>query len=429
MVFADDRIISLAEDDPEILHLADQIKAAQDQLNAMESVANIKAPLHYPKRQSDRTAWAERGLKKYGRYIERQGFGRIDLGSRIDKGMNYARDDAARTAFLAIPSVLKRGVQIGYHAKHKGGKVNVSQNVESWTFAAPVTINGTTGNMAVIVQKTTGLFYKAHKVLMPDGRAFLLSGNDNTESGRVQGATTSGRLAGPTDSVSTHSILESSENSNNNFMESEADSYSSDDSAYWESMPEDSEQIAEANTTYDYSKPFAEQVDDWKAGLIPQIDSLVLGATPSIWQRVGFNALPVTINQTHVDYALNNTKDSDHYIGEAALKDLPNQIERPVAIIQSQSDPKRAVVIVRRVHNGKNIINAVEVDGQARLNRRRTDSNAITSVYAATNALGMLNDALHHESAGAVELFYWNKREAYTLLNCPRLCGQHKRGP
>lgn len=64
VVFADDRIISLAEDDPEILHLADQIKAAQDQLNAMESVANIKAPLHYPKRQSDRTAWAERELKK-----------------------------------------------------------------------------------------------------------------------------------------------------------------------------------------------------------------------------------------------------------------------------------------------------------------------------------------------------------------------------
>lgn len=185
-------------------------------------------------------------LKKYGRYIERQGFGRIDLGSRIDKGMNYARDDAARAAFLAIPSVLKRGVQIGYHAKHKGGKVNVSQNVESWTFAAPVTINGITGNMTVIVQKTTGLFYKAHKVLMPDGRAFLLSGNDNTESGRVQGATTSGRLAGPTDSVSTHSILESSENSNNNYMESEADSYSTDDSAYWESMPEDQELLRNA---------------------------------------------------------------------------------------------------------------------------------------------------------------------------------------
>jgi len=246
VVFADDRIISLAEDDPEILHLADQIKAAQDQLNTMESVANIKAPLHYPKRQSDRTAWAERELKKYGRYIERQGFGRIDLGSRIDKGMNYARDDAARAAFLAIPSVLKRGVQIGYHAKHKGGKVNVSQNVESWTFAAPVTINGTTGNMAVIVQKTTGLFYKAHKVLMPDGSAFLLSGNDNTEPGSVQGATTSGRLAGPTDSVSTHIILESSENSNNNFMESEADSYSTDDSAYWESMPEDQELLRNA---------------------------------------------------------------------------------------------------------------------------------------------------------------------------------------
>ncbi len=202
-VFVDDRNnASLSETDPEILHLKDQITAAQDELNNMQPVADVKAPTQYSKRQSDKTAWAENALKKHGKYIDRQGFGKIKLGDRIEKGMKYARTDADRAAFLAIPAVLKRGIEIGHHAQHKGGKVTSKQNVESWTFAAPVTINGVTGNMGVIVQRTTGLFYKAHKVLMPDGSAFLLSENEDAESGRAQGASDNGRLAGPTDSAS-----------------------------------------------------------------------------------------------------------------------------------------------------------------------------------------------------------------------------------
>ena len=59
---------------------------------------------------------------------------------------------------------------------------------------------------------------------------------------------------------------------------------------------------------YDYSKPFGEQVDDWINGKIPKNDSLVIGATPDVFKQVGFNALPMTINQSHVDYAINGTK-------------------------------------------------------------------------------------------------------------------------
>ena len=58
---------------------------------------------------------------------------------------------------------------------------------------------------------------------------------------------------------------------------------------------------------YDYSKSFAEQIDDYKKGIIPRNDTLLVSGTPEIWQNVGFNALSVTINQTHVDYAIGVT--------------------------------------------------------------------------------------------------------------------------
>ena len=169
---------------------------------------------------------------------------------------------------------------------------------------------------------------------------------------------------------------------------------------------------------YDYSKSFAQQIDDYKNGLIPKYDTLLVSGTPETWKKVGFNALPVTINQTHVDYALNGTKDSDHHIGEALLKDLPNAIQNPVAIIQSQSPTSnnRAVVILKMVHNGKNVIGAVEVDGQGMTNSIRIDSNAMTSVFAKSNALTQLNNAIINTVSGKVELFYWNKKEATALL-------------
>lgn len=84
---------------------------------------------------------------------------------------------------------------------------------------------------------------------------------------------------------------------------------------------------------YDYSKPFAEQIDDWIAGKIPKYDTLVIGATPTAFRKAGFNSLPMTINQSHVDYAINGTKNSEHHIGEALLKQLPSALEQPVAII------------------------------------------------------------------------------------------------
>ena len=68
-----------------------------------------------------------------------------------------------------------------------------------------------------------------------------------------------------------------------------------------------------ASSQYDYSQSFDQQVDDYKNGMIPKGDTLTVGATPDVYKSIGFNALPMTINTTHVDYALYGTKDADHY--------------------------------------------------------------------------------------------------------------------
>lgn len=168
---------------------------------------------------------------------------------------------------------------------------------------------------------------------------------------------------------------------------------------------------------YDYSKSFADQIDDYKNGLLPVYDTFVVSETPKVWQDIGFNALPVTLNQTHVDYALNGTKDADHEISEADLKKLPEKIKEPIAIIQSQSNPSRAVVLIEMTSkSGKNIVVPVEVDGYGKTNNLRIDSNALTSVFGKKNAANQLQAAIDNTVNGKTELFYWDKKRSLALL-------------
>lgn len=168
---------------------------------------------------------------------------------------------------------------------------------------------------------------------------------------------------------------------------------------------------------YDYSKSFADQIDDYKNGLLPVRDTFVVSETPKVWRDIGFNALPVTLNQTHVDYALNGTRDADHEVSEADLKKLPEKIKEPIAIIQSQSNPSRAVVLIEMTSkSGKNIVVPVEVDGYGKTNNLRIDSNALTSVFGKKNAANQLQAAIDNTVNGKTELFYWDKKRSLALL-------------
>ena len=174
---------------------------------------------------------------------------------------------------------------------------------------------------------------------------------------------------------------------------------------------------------YDFTKPFAEQVDDWKAGKIGKNDTLVVGSTPEVFQKVGFNALPVTINQTHVDYAINGTKDEEHHIGEPMLKQLPRAMKSPVAIIASESQRGTSVVaLLPFIKDAKSVIIPVYIDGFGRQNSIVIDSNAVTSIYERKNAVtGLLTNAIEKSNNGETTLFYVDKVKAAALYQVARV--------
>ena len=135
---------------------------------------------------------------------------------------------------------------------------------------------------------------------------------------------------------------------------------------------------------------------------------MLAGPILETYQRIGFHALPVTINQTYVDYAIRGTKSVEHTIGEQMLKQLPQALEHPVAIIASQTQGNTSVVaLLSFQHQGNTVIAPVVVDGLGQMNRIVIDSNAMTSIHGRSNAVTeLLTDALHAEAKGQVAVFY-----------------------
>ena len=145
--------------------------------------------------------WVIEKLRPTGYKVERKGFGTINFGSKQLKGAfkYFAKDSVEESAFEALPYVLQNGVEIGKHGDHKGREYGTV------TIAAPVTIDGRRGNMAVVVKQTTDNFYKVHRILTPDGAVFELNANEAEPTPAGESPET-GSLATPISSASTTSI-------------------------------------------------------------------------------------------------------------------------------------------------------------------------------------------------------------------------------
>ncbi len=169
--------------------------------------------------------------------------------------------------------------------------------------------------------------------------------------------------------------------------------------------------------SYDYSKTFAQQIDDYKAGKFPKYDTLIVGATPEVFQKIGLNALPMTYATGHLKDVLQGNK-VDHNFGEANLKRIPEAMKNPVAIIASNTKPQSSIVAILDLSFGnKPMFAAVEIEGYGTMNGERIDSNAITSIHTRTNAAKLLADAITNDSDTAIRLFYLNKKSATALFN------------
>lgn len=201
-VFAEDGEWYAAASDPETTSIKEQLAVSQERLNRMDVVASATVPTDLPNKDAA-AKWAAERLRTTGYKVDRQGYGEILFSKKdIDKGLRYADTAEEKAALAVLPQVLKRGIEIGGHGQHKG------RTKQTITFAAPVELNGTRGNMAVVVNKH-GNHYYAHRIVLPDGTAFRFTEEqDNAARELPQGVTVSGSLADATSAASGDSITQ-----------------------------------------------------------------------------------------------------------------------------------------------------------------------------------------------------------------------------
>ena len=191
-----------------------QLIESQHTLNDMDAVADVKTPLSFSSKKAARE-WAIAELKTTGYRVDRMNFGVITFNAKqINKALNYLDDNEEFAAFAALPKVLKKGKEITKHDNHKG------RGYGTVTIAAPVTINGIRGNMAVVVKKNIGdSDYRMHRILTPNGAKFSfddISDIKKETATKPSGATTSA-VAPTIGSVSNNNIPYASESVNTKF--------------------------------------------------------------------------------------------------------------------------------------------------------------------------------------------------------------------
>ena len=168
---------------------------------------------------------------------------------------------------------------------------------------------------------------------------------------------------------------------------------------------------------YDYSKSFAEQVEDLRAGRFPEKNALLVSGTPEVLQKIGFSNLPLMINQDHL---MRMERDTEHYLSKEMIRQLPELLKDPVAVITSTSEGSEdssIVMILKAIVNGKPYIAPVYITSESRTYNARIDSNNIATVFRKGNAVSkLLEDAVQKENADKIGVYYWKKTEARNLF-------------
>lgn len=291
-----------------------QLKNSAEIINEMQPVAIIDVKIMSKKEAFD---FVIEEFKKFGYQVERQNFGKIEIGKKeINDSLNYLNQESEILALLTVPKVLKRGILIDGHDNHKG------RNYETVTIAAPVVINGTRGNVGVVVKKGGKNKYKTHRILMPDGSEFVFETKKDTEptSAGVKGEI---HRQGPAiSSVLNDSIPQNGENVNSNERKSKKRSYT----------PE--HQI----------EKYQKEIDNWDRETIGF--SFVIGEATEIISNIDIDGSKIGNKQIRIDAAKVKKILSEHQtMSIEVIKELPYLINDPILILDSLTQKGRIILL------------------------------------------------------------------------------------
>ena len=180
---------------------------------------------------------------------------------------------------------------------------------------------------------------------------------------------------------------------------------------------------------YDYTKSFEQQLVDFKNGSFPERDSLLLGGTPRVLQKIGLPQIPMVIDKRHVAAALNgNYKGTqqemlDHCFTLEEFAMLPQKIADPIAIIQDKRTGKKDasssvvdVIVEMTAKSGKQVLCAVQVGSSGRISGIRMDTNKVATVHGNTDAVARIIDAIRENEKGNIAVYYMNNKKTTNVI-------------
>ena len=132
---------------------------------------------------------------------------------------------------------------------------------------------------------------------------------------------------------------------------------------------------------------YAKEIDDVFTGKAKDGAFVELGETPAILQRLGAKSRKLTMTQDTArkiaypaGYKIGGkSMGGKHNLGIPALKKLPEQLENPMAVLKSKTQPNSFVVLTNwKLDDGSTVITPIHLDKQGRV----TIDNRVVSTYS-----------------------------------------------
>ena len=184
---------------------------------------------------------------------------------------------------------------------------------------------------------------------------------------------------------------------------------------------------------YDYLKSYENQIDDLLNGNDIADEPVFMGTIPNVLKEIGFTNLPFVAAKGHIKEMLGLTNrksgsNKDHEFGVDFVKDLPNIIAHPVAIIESrtpdQAKRENSIVMIldqKNPNTNHHVIGAIEVHKEFNLNGEEYEGYMLDTVHGRENAINMLIHAMNTEDSDNHGVFYFNRKKANSLCKDPNV--------
>lgn len=134
---------------------------------------------------------------------------------------------------------------------------------------------------------------------------------------------------------------------------------------------------------------FGEEVEDCLERRLPQTTAVRVGAVPDILKEMGCGNMELYITQKCLRNILHaSLKSTSHYhnIELRQLKQLPELLNKPLAVLSTKSHPGTITVILDAQDKEKNqLIVPIKINGSAFYQEEKVEANFILSFYGKRN--------------------------------------------